>query len=89
MGANLDFFRLPHWLTKGTTLTNDVIARLENKVSKETLAAITEAGKSAKSLDELLSLLPEKNKQEVVKAIQVAPTIGGVIAGADQDKKKR
>jgi len=89
LGANLDFFRLPHWLTKGTTLTNDVIARLENKVSKETLAAITEAGKSAKSLDELLSLLPEKNKQEVVKAIQVAPTIGGVIAGADQDKKKR
>ena len=87
--TNLDFFRLPHWLSKGTTLTNDMISRLEDQVSKDTLNAITKAAKSAKSFDELLSQIPEKNRQEVVKVISASPTAGGVIAGTDQDKAKR
>jgi hypothetical protein len=87
--TNLDFFRLPHWLSKGTTLTNDMISRLEDRVSKDTLQALTDAAKSAKSFDELLSLIPDKNKQEVVKVLATSPTAGGVIAGADQDKKRR
>jgi hypothetical protein len=84
LGANLDFLRLPHWLSKGTTLTNDVIARLEGKVSKDTLKVLTEAGKSAKSFDQLLSLIPEKNKQEVMKVIKPSKVAGGIFAGEGQ-----
>mgnify|MGYP003705506089 CR=1 FL=1 len=51
-------------------LTNQIIDELEGKVSKQTLKALTEAGKSAKNLDQLLSLLPQQNKDEILNVIK-------------------
>jgi len=84
LATNLDFMRLPHWLSKSTTLTNDILARLEGKVSKETLKVLTESAKSAKNFDELLSKLPDANRKQVLNALTPARTAGGVIAGQQQ-----
>jgi hypothetical protein len=88
LNANLDFMRLPHWLSKGTTLTNDLLARLEGKVSRETLDEITKAGRSAKSLDELLSKLPDQNKMEALNKLRAGPAAGGFIAGQQQQENQ-
>jgi hypothetical protein len=85
--TNLDFFRLPHWFSKGTTLTNDILSRLESSVSDKTLKAITEASKTAKSLDELIARLPPESKKEVLKAGYV-PTAGATLQQLDVQKEK-
>ena len=81
--TNLDFMRLPHWLSKGTTLTNDMLARLESNVSEKTLKAITEASKSAKNLDDLLSKLPPDSQRELIKA-GYSPTAGATMMQIDK-----
>ena len=87
LGTNLDFMRLPHWLSKGTTLTNDMISRLEGKVSRETLEAITKAGKSAKSMEDLLSKLPPDSKNEASRVLYT-PTSGATFMQLDRTKEK-
>ena len=87
LGTNLDFMRFPHWLSKGTTLTNDMISRLEGKVSRETLEAITKAGKSAKSMEDLLSKLPPDSKNEASRVLYT-PTSGATFMQLDRTKEK-
>ena len=87
LGTNLDFMRLPHWLSKGTTLTNDMISRLEGKVSRETLEAITKAGKSAKSMEDLLSKLPPDSKNEASRVLYT-PTSGATFMQLDRTKER-
>ena len=87
LGTNLDFMRFPHWLSKGTTLTNDMISRLEGKVSRETLEAITKAGKSAKSMEDLLSKLPPDSKNEASRVLYT-PTSGATFMQLDRTKER-
>ena len=87
LGTNLDFMRLPHWLSKGTTLTNDMISKLEGKVSRETLEAITKAGKSAKSMEDLLSKLPPDSKNEASRVLYT-PTSGATFMQLDRTKER-
>jgi len=87
LGTNLDFMRLPHWLSKGTTLTNDMISRLEGRVSRQTLEAITNASRSAKNMEDLLSKLPPETKDEVSK-ILYAPTSGATLMQLDKTERR-
>ena len=87
LGTNLDFMRLPHWLSKGTTLTNDMISRLEGRVSRQTLEAITKASRSAKNMEDLLSKLPPESKDEVSKVLY-APTSGATLMQLDKTKER-
>jgi len=87
LGTNLDFMRLPHWLSKGTTLTNDMISRLEGRVSRQTLEAITKASRSAKNMEDLLSKLPPESKNEVSKVLY-APTSGATLMQLDKTKER-
>ena len=87
LGTNLDFMRLPHWLSKGTTLTNDMISRLEGKVSRETLEAITKAGESAKSMEDLLSKLPPDSKNKASRVLYT-PTSGATFMQLDRTKER-
>lgn len=78
-------FQLPGFVSPKTAMvkkiSDDVLDRLENYTSKETMRKLTEAARSGKSLDKLLSELPESEQQQILRVLTPSATAGGVIAG--------
>jgi len=62
----------------------EILNKVEGSVSKSAMKQITEAAKSAKGLDDLLSKLPQPVQSEMLNAIKPSRAAGGVIAGTDQ-----
>lgn len=86
--GNMKFLRLPTLLNLWATTLNAAITALEGKVGGKTLQILTEAAKSAKSFDELLSVLPASERSVVLRTLQDPSlfeagrlTVGGALAG--------
>jgi hypothetical protein len=86
--------RLPSFLSVKVTTTNALLDALENRLSKKTLGALTEAAKSAQNFERLINTLPAAERGEVLKALRDPATFreiqrkaGGAIAGvSDRDR---
>lgn len=86
LAENLPAFRIPTLLNRYAMAVNYNISKLEEQVGKSTMRKLTEAAKSGKSMDELLSNLPAAERFQVLKAIQkldlkMPPGVGGAAAG--------
>ena len=79
--TDLSMPRLPSMLNRKVTIANQLIDQLEGKVSKDTLNALNKAARSAKNFDELLSNVPPKSKNEILRALSRG-TVGAVSATA-------
>ena len=66
---HLSTFRLPSYITAVAATTNKGIQVLENKIGKETLKTLTEAFKSGKGTEDLLSVLPTAERLRVMNLI--------------------
>jgi hypothetical protein len=64
--TNLNKFRLPRVLSRKVAVMNHFLDEIEGKVSKGTMKALTEASKSAKNLEELLSKVPKKVRDDIL-----------------------
>jgi hypothetical protein len=62
------FSRFPHILNRKAVIANTALEELENHVNKKTWHALTEASKSAKSFNDLISQLPASEKSDFLKA---------------------
>lgn len=77
---NVSRFKLPNWLSGKIAVTNRALDMLETRMNKKTMAAIREAMKSGRSLDELLSIIPAEERNKFVRAmyeISNSPTLRG------------
>ena len=66
---HLSTFRLPSYITAVAATTNKGIQILENKMGKETMKTLTEAFKSGKGTEDLLSVLPTAERLRVMNLI--------------------
>jgi uncharacterized protein YerC len=81
-------------LSVKVTTTNALLDALENRLSKKTLGALTEAAKSAQNFERLINTLPAAERGEVLKVLSDPATFreiqrkaGGAIAGvSDRDR---
>jgi hypothetical protein len=63
-------FSLPNWLNATVTTTNRLLNFIGIKFGKETMDVLIEAAKNAKSFDELLNVLPSKQKSEILQMMR-------------------
>ena len=89
-------YRLPNVFNIFATTANKLLEIIGARTSKETIETLAKASMSAKSFDEMLTILPAKERSEVLKAISNPETwanvpavtqskvkkLGGVISGA-------
>jgi len=68
---------------------SEIVTQLQGRLSKSAMNQLTEAAKSAKSLEDLLSKLPPEAKSEVEKQLTPSVAAGGIAAGVDQSQKRR
>lgn len=61
--------KLPNWMSRTATTTNTVIDAIETRMGKATMKHLTEAAKTAKSFDELLSTLPAIERNKFLKMV--------------------
>jgi hypothetical protein len=66
---HLSIIRLPSYITAVAATTNKGIQILENKMGKETMKTLTEAFKSGKGTEDLLSVLPTAERLRVMNLI--------------------
>lgn len=86
--------RLPSFLSVKVTTTNALLDALENRLSKNTLNALTEAAKSAPDFERLINTLPAVQRGEVLRILsdpatykEIQRKAGGAIAGmSDRDR---
>ena len=67
---------------------SEIVTQLQGKISTSAMNQLTEAAKSAKNLDDLLSKLPANTKSEVEKLLTPSSVAGGVFAGSNQPQRK-
>jgi len=72
---------------KGRTAA-EIVTSLEKRVDKRTMDALTEAAKSAKSFDDLLSKLPQETKSDAMQALISMSAQAGVVSGTQEKKKQ-
>jgi hypothetical protein len=72
---------------KGRTAA-EIVTSLEKRVDKRTMDALTEAAKSAKSFDDLLSKLPQEAKSDAMQALISMSAQTGVVSGTQEKKKQ-
>jgi hypothetical protein len=89
-------YRLPNVFNIFATTANKLLELIGARTSKKTIETLAKASMSAKSFDEMLTILPAKERSEVLKAISNPETwanvpavtqakvkkLGGVISGA-------
>jgi hypothetical protein len=63
-------FRLPNILEPKIAITNRVLRYLENKLSANAMEALTAGMRSGKSADQMLSVLPAKDRILLLRAMQ-------------------
>ena len=73
---------------KGRTAA-EIVTSLEQKVDKKTMDALTEAAKSAKNFDDLLSKLTPESKSDAMQALMSMSAQTGVVSGVEEKKKKQ
>jgi hypothetical protein len=83
--TNLPTFKLPSFLSTKVTISNEVLDKLEGYTSKETMKKLTEAARSGKALNQLLSELPQTEQQQILRVLTPSGVAGGVIAGVRND----
>ena len=95
MKENMKLLRLPNFLNRAATATNTTIDILESKVGARTLEILTEAAKTAKDFDQLLSIIPTADRSAILRALQdptlfqlATPTAGGLAAGVSQPSRE-
>jgi hypothetical protein len=69
LSQNISSFRLPSYLNTIVTSTNAALDSLERKIGEKAMNRLTEAFKSAKSTEELLTLLPTAERAKVTEAL--------------------
>jgi hypothetical protein len=84
---NLSLWRVPSRLSVVTTVTNDVLRKLEDKIGKKTMDALTEAAKSPGGMANLLEKIPADLRPNLIQVISdparfAAPRTGGLSLGA-------
>jgi hypothetical protein len=84
---NLSLLRVPSRLSVITTVTNDVLRKLEDKIGTKTMAALTEAAKSPGGAANLLEKIPADLRPNLIQIISdparyAAPRTGGLSLGA-------
>lgn len=84
---NLSLLRVPSRLSVITTVTNDVLRKLEDKIGTKTMAALTEAAKSPGGAANLLEKIPADLRPNLTQIISdparyAAPRTGGLSLGA-------
>lgn len=62
--------QLPNWLNPVITTTNRVLKFLNNKWGQDTMGVLTEASRSARSFDELLTYLPPSERSKVLQSLR-------------------
>jgi hypothetical protein len=67
----------------------EIVTQLQGRISKNALKELTEAAKSAKNLEDLLSKLPTETRSEIEKQLTPSPVAGGIAAGIDQQRKRK
>lgn len=92
---NMKLARLPNFLQFWVTTANNTLEAVESKVGARTLEILTEAAKSAKDFDQLLSVIPTSERNRVLRALQdptlfevATPVAGGLAAGQSQPARQ-
>ena len=63
-------FHMPNLLSRPAAIANEAARLLERRVDRKTLQILTEGFKSGKSLDELLSVVPFKDRVTVINTLK-------------------
>jgi hypothetical protein len=79
--GNLKLFRLPTTLNFKGTIANEMLAKIEGKVGDKVMDALTDSLKTAKTAEELLSVLPA---HERIKVLNVMYDVAGSAAPAQR-----
>jgi hypothetical protein len=84
-------FRLPGFLNPKITITNSLLSDLHAHVNTKTLAILVKASRSGQSMNEVLQVLPAKERDNILSymltngpRISGAITTAGAAAGATQ-----
>ena len=70
MFKNTSTFKLPNTLTPAVTWTNRALGYLEKKFGADAMETLTAGMRSGKSADQMLAVLPAKERVELLKAMQ-------------------
>jgi hypothetical protein len=68
---------------------SEIVNQLQGRLSKSAMTQLTEAAKSAKNLEDLLSKLPEETRSEVSRQLTPSAAAGGIAAGVDETRRRR
>ena len=79
--GNLKLFRLPTTLNFKGTIANEMLAKIEGKVGDKVMNTLTDSLKTAKTAEELLSVLPA---HERIKVINIMYDVAGNSAAAQR-----
>ena len=66
---NLSLFRLPTTLNLKGTVTNEILNKVEQKVGRKVMDTLTESLKTAKTAEELFSVLPAHERIKVINVM--------------------
>lgn len=76
---------IPNWINREVAITNRALSVMENWINKHTMEAVYEAMRSGKTANQLLDVIPAKERIHVINAMVAsrppAPVIGGGLAG--------
>jgi hypothetical protein len=79
--GNLKLFRLPTTLNFKGTIANEMLAKIEGKVGDKVMNTLTDSLKTAKTAEELLSVLPA---HERIKVLNIMYDVAGSAAPAQR-----
>ena len=79
---NISKFKLPAFFSPKITTANRILDVLETKLNRNTLAALTEAAKDARSLNDLLGKMPARERIEFLQVMQNPETYRAIQSGA-------
>jgi hypothetical protein len=75
LDANTSKLRFPNFLSAKTTIANETLRMLEKKVNKKVMNALEDAMLSGKSLNQLLNVVPAKDRLAVFTTLQRDPNV--------------
>lgn len=73
--ANTSKLRFPNFLSAKATVANETLRMLEDKINKKVMNALVEGMQSGKSLNQLLNIVPAKDRLAVFTAFQRDPNV--------------
>jgi hypothetical protein len=73
--ANTSKLRFPNFLSAKATVANETLRMLEDKINKKVMNALVEGMQSGKSLNQLLNIVPAKDRLAVFNAFQRDPNV--------------